>query len=459
MLFRVCRFKDHFQPYPVTGRTADKLDHIQKKILDSIDRNGTRIVDFAQDIYKNGETGFQEFRTAGKAQAFLDSLGLPTEGGIAVTGVKATLGGHFKRTVALIGELDGVRCENHPDVNPINGIAHACGHHIQLAALMGSAIALSDPEVASVLGANVVFWAVPAEEHVDAAVRDKLIAQGRIRYITGKGELVRLGEFDHTDAIIVHHVHYAPTVSDVLIGCNSSNGYVTKNIRVLGKASHAAAAPDKGINALNAASLGLSAVAYQRETFRDEDRVRVHAIVEKGGGAVNVVPEEVVVEAMVRAKTITAIKDAAEKVDRAFCGAAYALGAKVEITDIPGYLPVIAQPPQRPLLEAAEALKNAVTFEHASLSGHNPLSTDVGDLSQLMPVLGFTTGGCTGTLHGPDFRVTDLLSSCRLAAKMMALTAYSLLKNNAQELEEIRGKFHPQLTRRDYLAYMDGAFK
>ncbi|ADU26483.1 amidohydrolase [Ethanoligenens harbinense] len=435
------------------------MDAIQKKILDSIDQNSVRIADFAQDIYKNGETGYQEFRTAGKVRAFFDSLGLPTEEGLAITGVKATLGGHYKRTVALIGELDGVRCEKHPDANPINGIAHACGHHIQLAALVGSALALSDPEVAAMLGANVAFWAVPAEEHVDADVRDKLIAQGRIRYITGKGELIRIGEFDGVDAVVVHHVHYAPLEADVLIGCNSSNGYVTKNIRILGRASHAAAAPEKGINALNAAALGFSAVAYQRETFRDEDRVRVHGIVEKGGGAVNVVPEEVVVEAMVRAKTIQAIKDASEKVDRAFRGAAYALGAKVEIKDIPGYLPVIAQPPQRPLREAADVLGNMATIQKADLSGHNPLSTDVGDLSQLMPVLGFTTGGCTGTLHGPDFRVVDLPRTCRLAAKMMALTAYSLLKNQAEELKEIRERFHPQLTKHEYLAYMDGAFQ
>lgn len=435
------------------------MDSIQKKILDCIDHNSDRIAEFALDVYKNGETGYQEFRTAGRVRAFFDSLDLPTEEGLAVTGVKAKLGTERRPTIALIGELDGVRCENHPDVNPINGIAHACGHHIQLAALVGSALALSDPEVAASLGGNIEFLAVPAEEHVDADVRDRLIARGRIRYVTGKGELIRIGEFDHIDAVVVHHVHYAPSDSDVLIGCNSSNGYVTKSIRILGKASHAAAAPEKGINALNAAALALSAVAYQRETFRDEDRVRVHGIIEKGGGAVNVVPEEVVVETMVRAKTLPAIKDAAEKVDRAFRGAAYALGAKVDIRDIPGYLPVVAQPPQRPLCEAAEALKNIVTFEKTNLSGHNPLSTDVGDLSQLLPVLGFTTGGCIGTLHGPDFCVTDLPKSCRLAAKMMALTAYSLLKNKAEELKEIRGKFHPQLTKEEYLAYMDGAFK
>lgn len=436
------------------------MNEVEKRILSLIDEHSDRITAFATDIYKNGETGYREFRTAGKVANFLESLGLPVEEGLAVTGVKATLAHKgARRTLALIGELDGVRCEKHPDANHLNGIAHACGHHLQLAALVGAALALTDAQVAETLGGNAVFFAVPAEEHVDADVRDKLVAQGRIRYVSGKGELVHIGAFRGIDAVLVHHVHYAPSESDVLIGCNSSNGYVTKNIRITGRAAHAAAAPEKGVNALNAAALGLSAVAYQRETFRDEDRVRMHAIIEKGGNAVNVVPEEVLIEAMVRAKTIDAIKDASQKVDRAFLGAAYALGARADISGIPGYLPVIAQPPQQPLLEAERALSGTLTFEHADPRQHNPLSTDVGDLSQLMPVFGFTTGGCTGTLHSADFRVSDPSKACRIAAKVMALTAYAALKNGAEELDAALSRFRPRLTRQEYLAYMDGDFR
>ncbi|HCC00581.1 MAG TPA: amidohydrolase, partial [Ruminococcaceae bacterium] len=361
------------------------MDTIQKLIIGQIEAHIEKIVSFAEDIYYHGETGYREVRTAGKVADFFRSLQLPVEEQLAVTGVKATLNRNAPYTAALIGELDGVLSPQHPDVNPSNGIAHACGHHIQLAALAGAALALSSPEVAKTLGANLLFFAVPAEEQVHADVREELLAQNRIRYATGKGELVRLGQFDTVDAVIVHHVHYAPIEADILIGNNPTNGYVSKRIQIKGKASHAAAAPEKGINALNAASLGLSAVAYQRETFRDEDRVRIHAVIEKGGVAVNVVPEDVVIEAMVRGRTMQAIKDASQKVDRAFKGSAYALGAKAEIRDMAGYLPVVAQAPQRPLCEAAEALGNR--FEKAP-TGHNPLSTDVGDLSQMMPVLG-----------------------------------------------------------------------
>ena len=77
------------------------------------------------------------------------------------------------------------------------------------------------------------------------------------------------------------------------MGSHSNNGFVSKVIRYKGLAAHAAGAPHLGVNALNAASLGLSALAYQRETFRDDDHVRIHPIITKGGNLVNVVPDEV----------------------------------------------------------------------------------------------------------------------------------------------------------------------
>lgn len=109
--------------------------------------------------------------------------------------------------------------------------------------------------------------------------------------------MIRIGAFDDIDLDIVHHTED----EDICVGATSNNGFVSKVIRYKGVAAHAAGAPYKGINALNAASLGLSALAYQRETFKDEDHVRVHPIITKGGNLVNVVPDEVVIETLVRA--------------------------------------------------------------------------------------------------------------------------------------------------------------
>lgn len=86
--------------------------------------------------------------------------------------------------------------------------------------------------------------------------------------------------------------------------------------------------------------LGLQAVNAQRETFRDEDSVRVHFILTKGGSAVNVVPADVRIEAFVRAKSMEALLDADKKVDRALKSGAMAIGCNIEITNIPGYMPL-----------------------------------------------------------------------------------------------------------------------
>ena len=92
--------------------------------------------------------------------------------------------------------------------------------------------------------------------------------------------------------------------------------------------------------AADAAQLALSAINAQRETFRDEDCVRVHPIITKGGDLVNIIPAEVCLETYVRAKTPDAILDAAAKVDRSLRGAAMAMGCRVEIETVPGNLPL-----------------------------------------------------------------------------------------------------------------------
>src|SRR5207244_9218026 len=93
-------------------------------------------------------------------------------------------------------------------------------------------------------------------------------------------------------------------------------------------------------NALYAAQIGLMAINAIRETFRDEDTIRVHPIITHGGSQVNVIPGEVRIETYVRGRTMEAILDANVKVDRALRAGARALGANVEIETLPGYMRV-----------------------------------------------------------------------------------------------------------------------
>src|SRR4026207_29332 len=80
----------------------------------------------------------------------------------------------------------------------------------------------------------------------------------------------------------------------------SNNGCVVKTVRYIGRASHAGGAPHMGVNALYAANIGLMAINALRETFRDEDTIRVHPIITHGGSQVNVIPGEVRLETFVR---------------------------------------------------------------------------------------------------------------------------------------------------------------
>ncbi len=419
------------------------MDEIEKLIIDTIDGHRDEIIGFARDIYTHGELGYKEFRTAEKFIGEMKRLGLRVEDGLAVTGAKAYLNEDKSSNVsiALLGELDALRIPEHEFANPENGAAHCCGHHAQMAGIFGAALALSVSEIAEKLDGQVIFFATPAEEYGEIEFKNQLRREGKIRYGGGKCELLRTGAFDGIDLCIAHHT--APN-EDILIGNGSGNGFVSKLIRVKGKAAHAAAAPENGVNALSAASLGLQALALNRETFRDEDSVRVHPIVTKGGNLVNVIPDEVVIETLVRAKTIEAFSDAAEKTDRSFRAGALALGATVEIETLPGYLPTLPEEPLPEFKRAAEISAPGHTVKE--YERHTGGSTDVGDVQHVMPVYTFRTGGVSGGLHQSDFEVTDEETAYIVTAKIFALTAYGLLKNGAARGRELAQNYKPRFS-------------
>ena len=436
------------------------MDAIEKKIIDIIDMHKDEIIEFARDIYDNAELGYKEHRTAEKFASFTRKLGLEVTEGHAVTGVKAYLNQDKKDNVslALIGELDALRISNHPHFNKETQGAHCCGHHAQLTGILGAALALADEEVAKALDGQVVFFAVPAEEYGEIEFKNKLKDEGKIKYGGGKCELIRIGAFDDVDLSIAHHSVNGNKIS---FSQRSNNGFVSKVIKVHGKASHAAASPELGVNALNAASLGLSALGYHREAFKDTDHVRIHPIITKGGDLVNVIPDEVVIETLVRAGNADAIVDASKKTDRAFFAGGAALGATVEIGTMPGYLPTLPITPDKELVEAAKIAADGkyevdVIDDAGSFSGG---STDVGDLQHIQPVYTFNTGGINGKFHGADFEVVDEELAYIQTAKVFALSAYRFLRDNAGVAKKIVKEYEPKLTKDEYIKLLDSFIK
>lgn len=432
------------------------MDTVEQKIIDIIDHNKEKIINFGRDVFLNAELGYKEFRTSKKFSNLLTELNLDVHENLAITGVKGYLKGRrHEITLALIGELDALRIPDHPFVNTETGAAHSCGHHAQLAGVAGAAIALSDPEIAAALDGNVVFLAVPAEEYGEIEFKNQLRSEGKIQYGGGKSELIRIGAFDDIDLAVVHHsMPYG-----ISVGNGTSNGFVSKVIRYIGREAHAAAQPEKGLNALNAASLGLSALAYQRETFRDDDSVRIHPIITKGGNLVNIVPNELVIETLVRAKHTEAILDADEKTDRAFIAGAFAIGTGIEISTMPGYLPKIPAPPLPLVLEAAQQGASGRNVESIDPSSHQAGSTDVGDLQHILPVFEFTTGGISGDLHSKDFNITDEEEAYIMTAKIFALSAYKFLKEGATASKEVVEHYKPKYTKQEYISFMDSLMR
>jgi amidohydrolase len=440
---------------------AIQLDATEQKIVEIIEKNRDRIVAFARDVYTHAELGYKEYETAGKFAGIMKELGLSTKENLAVTGVKAYLNEDKKDNVslALIGELDALRIPAHKYVNPETQAAHCCGHHAQLAGVVGAALALTDESVKKELDGQVVFFAVPAEEYGEIEFKNKLTSEGKIKYGGGKCELIRIGAFDDIDLDVVHHTGD----EDILVGSGSNNGFVSKVIRYKGKAAHAAGSPHLGVNALNAASLGLSALAYQRETFQDADSVRVHPIITKGGNLVNVVPDEVIIETLVRAANKDAIIDAAAKTDRAFAAGALGIGAECTITTMPGYLPTIESEADEDVLAAAQIASQTSEKDYEvvkkNVHEHSGGSTDVGDVQYIQPVLTFNTGGKVSGLHSVDFDIVDEELAYIVTAKIFALSAYRLLKNHAQSARKIVEEYKAPMTKEEYIAYMDSFIK
>lgn len=426
---------------------------METKLIGCIDRHQRELIDFAEDIYRHPEAGFCEFRTASRVKQVLEKLGLEVRSELGRTGVCGILPGAAGPHLTVIGELDGILCPRHPMADEKTGVAHACGHHVQLAVMLGAAMALADPAVRDSLGGTVSFLAVPAEEYVDAKKRRWLQQEGVGFAGTGKGELIRLGVFADTDIALTTHVHMVPVEEDFYLGNPACNGFSSELITVEGKAAHAAVAPWEGVNALSIANSAYQMMGLMRETFQEKDHVRLHTLIREGGEALNCVPDRVVVESKVRAGSLKAIEQIREKVTRAFEGAAYAFGGKIHRERLQGYLPVRYRPADQALKMAAKCL-DGYTYREVSKSDFNNACTDVGDLTHLMPVVNFTYAGFTGVLHGADFAITDWDKAVIAPAKLMALTVYHLLKNQGEQARQVMEDYQPVFTQEEYVDFV-----
>lgn len=421
-----------------------------QEIINAVENHKQLILDAERHIWQTPETGFKEYKTSDYMAKVFEELGYELTYANGITGFYTVVDtGREGPEILVMGELDSIICPEHPEADKSTGAVHACGHNAQCAALVGVAAALKDETIKSKLCGKIKLCAVPAEELLEIEYRNSLKKQGIIKYLGGKTEFLHRGYFDSSDIALLVHTSVIFGIKQGSVGC------ITKEITYKGRAAHAGGNPWDGINALYAANCGINAVNAIRETFKENDIIRVHPIITNGGAMVNAIPETVKLESYVRGSSFEAITNANQKVNRALCGAALSIGANIEINDIPGYAPLkndknlvkIAQ-------EACEALiPNHKFLELPSISSG---STDMGDLSCIMPTIHPYAAGAVGKGHGNDYKIENPVAACVDSAKLQIGIIVALLSNNAEKAKRVISDFKPEFqSKQEYLEFID----
>ena len=430
-------------------------EELKRKACQVIDRCKDELIGIARDILEHPETGFNEHRTAKIVKEKFQSMGVPYSEGLAITGVKGHVdfGGGPGPRLAIIGELDSLVVTEHPHADSETGAAHACGHNCQIGMMLGATLGLLDDDIKPHLSGSLAPFAVPAEEFIDVEGRLRMREEGKLEFLGGKQELIRIGAFDDVQMAMMCHTASDMGEQSFSVG-GTSNGHMVKYVQYIGRAAHAGGAPHLGINALNAATWALNAIHANRETVRENETGRFHGIVTKGGEAVNAVPADVRLEWRVRSSNPEAVVKNNAMVDRCFKAGALAVGAKVKITNIPGYLPMRHDPNMQGLFQsnAAELLgpeRVAVIPSRRNRGG----STDMGDLSHVIPVCHPYAGGATGPGHSKSYIIADYEKAVINPAKIMAMVAIDLLAEDADQAHGVLDQAKLPMDAKRYVTY------
>ena len=383
------------------------------------------VIDLSEYIFKNPELGYKEFETSKLICSKLEQYNIEYKKELAITGIKATLDtGKEGPNIALLCELDSVPNTNHKYVGKKDDCAHNCGHYAQIGVMLGTFLGLKELNHIKELAGKITFIATSAEEYCNFDYRSKLIEDKKITYMAGKQEMISLGLFDDIDMVLSVHSRIKDEYQAELD--STLNGFISKKITYRGVGAHAGVQPHEGINALNAANVALGAIGYLRETFREEDAIRVHYIVSNGGTSANVIPDCVEIEMYVRAKTLETIQIVDEKIDNALKAGALAIGCSVDIENRGGCLPVEQDKNINKFIK-----KNMLKFisEDKIISNvHSFASADSGDLSQIIPMVQIGISGFEGRFHGDDFRTYDTKLAYELPIDYLIETVKDLLK-------------------------------
>jgi amidohydrolase len=385
------------------------VQSLKQGVQAEVDRLTPDLLATSLFLHTNPELAYEEYRAAERLAAVLEEHGFAVMREVAGLPTAFTArAGSGRPRVAFLAEYDA-----------LPGLGHACGHNLIGTASLGAALAVK--AILDVVPGEVLLVGCPAEEKGG-----------------GKIPLVESGVFAGTDAAMLVHPSNRTEMVKLALGMRELS------VEFFGKASHAAASPEQGINALDAAVLSYTGISALRQQVRSD--ARMHGIITHGGRAPNIIPDYAAARFFVRALDLSYLEALCRRVVRCFEAAAQATGCRVEIAsagkDYHPYKPVYAL---------------ADLFQHNLESLGEPVdqgpvdrelgSTDVGNVSQVVPTIQPTIqiSRREVTCHMAAFAEAAISAAGHrgmlLAAKAMAMTAVDLLAEPAA-VARVAGEFH-----------------
>lgn len=391
---------------------------MKDKIVAAIDARANDLKDLARAIFSYEETAFQEKRSSEALAGYLRRAGFEVEWGPA--GLETAFVAKFGRGrphIGLMGEYDAL-----PEVG------HACGHNMIGTISAGAAAAVKASGCLEGREGTILFLGCPAEEHGG-----------------GKVLLAEAGVFDGLDAAMIVH----PT--NISTGYDISFAIKRLYVEFFGRAAHAAAAPYKGVNALDAMIAFFNGVALMRQ--QTTERTRIHGIILNGGQSFNTIPDYTKAEMGIRALRMEEVLELEERLTAVAEGAARATGCTVKVIQAEAPQPeVYVNVPLARTLDANYALVGERTTMRTY--GQGVGSTDVGIVTQKVPgIQGYIdiTDGAPVPTHSREFAAaanSDYGYDAMIrATKALALTAFDLFADPVL-LDEVRQYFRER--RRDF---------
>ena len=371
-------------------------EKLKATVISEIDAHSNELRELSLKIHSNPELGFKEVKAAAWLTDYLQENGFSIERGICElpTAFRASYG-QGKPTIAILAEYDA-----------LPNLGHACGHNLIAGSAVGCGIA-SKPAIDQ-FGGTILVIGTPAEE-----------------LYGGKAIMADRGAFNDINiAKMVHPGAYNIATTQAL-ACQ------TLEVEFFGKAAHAAARPDAGINALEAMLNSFATINSLRQHIKSS--ARIHGIITDGGEAANVVPAHSAGTFIVRAEDDTYLEELKQKVLNCFIGAATASGARLEYRWDIGYATM-----RNNLILAQLFSQNMQSLEREmplSDPSKTSASTDMGNVSHLVPSIHANVAIAPVEVvnHSPQFAEAAAsetgMKGLIDATKTLAMTVVDLLVN------------------------------